>query len=109
MLHDQYFSDMMEKVLEMFMDDSPFSVILFSECLHHLNLVLVRYREKNLTLNWEKYHFIVKQGIVLEHVISKKGIEVDKAKIDLITNFQPTKLVKDIRPSWGTLVSIDIS
>ena len=36
--------------------------------------------ESNLVLNWEKCHFMVQEGIVLGHKISKKGIEVDKAK-----------------------------
>ena len=40
-------------------------------------------------LKWEKCHFMVKQGIVLGHVISHKGIEVDKVKVDLISNLPP--------------------
>ena len=73
----------------------------FQECLHHLNLVLVRCQEKNLVLNWEKYHFMVKRGIVLGHVISENGIEVDKAKIDLISNLPLPKTVKNIRSFLG--------
>jgi hypothetical protein len=61
----------------------------FDDCLHRLTLVLVRCKEKNLMLNWEKCHFMVKQGIVLRHVISHQGIEVDKAKVDLISNLTP--------------------
>lgn len=71
------------------------------ECLHHLTLVLVRCKEKNLVLNWEKCHFMVKQGIVLGHIISHKGIEVDKAKIDLISNLPPPRTVKEIRSFLG--------
>jgi hypothetical protein len=37
-------------------------------------------------MNWEKCQFMVKQGIGLGHVISSTGIEVDKAKVDLISN-----------------------
>jgi hypothetical protein len=59
-------------------------------------LVLVRCKEKNLVLNWEKYHFMVKQGIVLGHVISHQGIEVDKTKVDLISNLPPPRTVKEI-------------
>jgi hypothetical protein len=47
-------------------------------------------------LNWEKCHFMVKQGIVLGHVISHQGIEVDKAKVDLIFNLLPPSTVKEI-------------
>ena len=35
-------------------------------------------------LNWEKCHFMVKEGIVLDHKILDKDIEVDKAKIETI-------------------------
>jgi hypothetical protein len=52
-------------------------------------LIMLWCKEKNLVLNWEKCHFMVKQGIVLGHVISSKGIEVDKAKVNLISNLPP--------------------
>ena len=48
-------------------------------------------------LNWEKCHFMVKEGIVLGHRISERGIEVDKAKIETIENLPPTSSVKGIR------------
>nr|GEZ43873.1 reverse transcriptase domain-containing protein [Tanacetum cinerariifolium] len=41
-----------------------------------------RCEDTKLALNWEKSHFMVNEGIVLGHKISKKGIEVDKAKIE---------------------------
>jgi len=53
----------------------------FDQCLHHLESVLKRCTKKNLTLNWEKCHFMVKREIGLGHEISRSGIEVDKAKI----------------------------
>ena len=42
-------------------------------------------------LNWGKCHFMVNKGIILGHIISNKGIEVDKAKIDLITKIATSK------------------
>jgi hypothetical protein len=39
---------------------------------------------------------MVQQGIVLEHVISRRGIEVDKAKVDLISNLPPPRTVKEV-------------
>jgi len=54
-----------------------------------------------LTLNQEKCHFMVKKGIVLGHVISHDGIEVDKANFDLIANLPPPTCVKDIRSFLG--------
>ena len=46
---------------------------------------MARCEEKNLVLNWEKCHFMVNDGIVLGHKVSAAGIEVDRAKIDLMT------------------------
>ena len=54
-----------------------------------------------LGLNWEKCHFMVQQGIVLGHAISNKGIEVDKAKIDIISKLPPPMMVKDVRSFRG--------
>ena len=59
--------------------------------------MLNRCIEKNLVLNWEKFHFVVNQGIVLGHVISNKGIEVDKAKVELISKLPPPTNVKTVR------------
>ena len=95
------FSDMVERFLEIFMDDFSVFDSSFEECLHHLKLVLVRCKEKNLVLNWEKCHFMVKQGFVLGHVISHRGIEVDKAKVDLITNLPPLRMVKEVHSFLG--------
>ena len=52
-------------------------------------------------LNWEKCHFMVKQWIVLGHIVSREGIEVDKAKVELISNLLTPKCVKDIRSFLG--------
>ncbi|XP_060972217.1 uncharacterized protein LOC133038172 [Cannabis sativa] len=95
------FSDMVEHFLEIFMDYFSIYGSSFDECLHHLSLVLIRCKEKNLVLNWEKCHFMVKRGIVLGHVISSEGIEVDKAKVDLISKLPPPKTVKEFRSFLG--------
>ena len=78
------FSDMVERIMEVFMDDITVYGGSYQECLLHLEAVLQRCIEKDLVLNWENYHFMVQQGIVLGHIISKNGIEVDKAKVELI-------------------------
>ncbi|RVW91318.1 Retrovirus-related Pol polyprotein from transposon 297 [Vitis vinifera] len=78
------FSDMVERIMEVFMDDITVYGGTFEECLVNLEAVLHRCIEKDLVLNWEKCHFMVRQGIVLGHIISERGIEVDKAKVELI-------------------------
>ena len=83
------------------MDDFSIHGSSFDECLHHLGQVLMQCKEKNLVLNWEKYHLMVNQGIVLGHVISNKGIELDREKIDLITHSPPPNSVKNVRAFLG--------
>ncbi|GKB97537.1 reverse transcriptase domain-containing protein [Tanacetum coccineum] len=78
------FHDMIEKMMEVFMDDFSVFGNSFETCLSHLDKMLKRCEDTNLCLNWEKSHFMVKEGIVLGHKISKNGIEVDKAKVDVI-------------------------
>ncbi|CAN6579328.1 unnamed protein product [Malus baccata var. baccata] len=78
------FSDYVERIIEIFMDDFSVFGNSFDNCLDNLTLILKRCVETNLVLNWEKCHFMVKQGIVLGHIISERGIEVDKSKIDLV-------------------------
>ena len=83
------------------MDDITVYGESFDECLIHLGTVLHRCIEKNLVLNWEKCHFMVNQGIVLGHVISEKGIEVDKEKFELISKLPSPTNVKTVRQFLG--------
>ena len=95
------FSDIVEKTIEVFMDD--FSVLgnSFDNCLENLRSVLVRCEEINLVLNWEKCHFMVHEDIVLGHQISARGIEVDKAKIEAIDKLPPPSSIKGVRSFLG--------
>nr|GFB11449.1 reverse transcriptase domain-containing protein [Tanacetum cinerariifolium] len=66
-----------------------------------LEKMLKRCEDTKLALNWEKSHFMVKEGIVFGHKISKKGIEVDKAKIEVISKLPHPTTVKGIRSFLG--------
>nr|GEW96417.1 hypothetical protein [Tanacetum cinerariifolium] len=90
------FHDMIEKMMEVFMDDFSVFGDSFSPCLSHLDKMLQRYEDTNLVLNWEKCHFMVKEGIVLGHKISKSEIEVDKAKVDVIAKLPHPTSVKGV-------------
>ncbi|CAA7054739.1 unnamed protein product [Microthlaspi erraticum] len=76
------FTDLIEDIMEVFMDDFSVYGSSFAVCLSNLCRVLQRCEERHLVLNWEKCHFMVRDGIVLGHRISEKGIEVDRAKIE---------------------------
>nr|GEW01627.1 DNA-directed DNA polymerase [Tanacetum cinerariifolium] len=83
--------------------------LLIAACLLGYAMLQTRFKERmlkrcedtNLCLNWEKSHFMVKEGIVLDHIISKQGIEVDKSKVDVITKLPHPTTVKGIRSILG--------
>ena len=74
------FSDLIERIMEVYMDDIIVYGGSFAECLINLETILHRCIKKKSVLKWGKFHFMVNQGIVLGHIISEKGIEVDKEK-----------------------------
>nr|KYP36884.1 Retrovirus-related Pol polyprotein from transposon opus [Cajanus cajan] len=73
----------------------------FDACLDSLDRVLNRCIETNLVLNFEKCHFMVEQGIVLGHIISSRGIEVDPAKISVIAQLSYPSCVREVRSFLG--------
>ncbi|XP_042387520.1 uncharacterized protein LOC121979592, partial [Zingiber officinale] len=95
------FSDLIEKIMEVFMDDFSVYGNDFDSCLSNLSTVLKRYEDTNLVLNWEKCHFMVKEGIVLGHKISERGIEVDPAKVEVIDKLLPPINIKGVRSFLG--------
>nr|GFB08813.1 reverse transcriptase domain-containing protein [Tanacetum cinerariifolium] len=95
------FHDMVEKMMEVFMDDFSVFGNSFETCLSRLDKMLQRCEDTKLCLNWEKSHFMVKEGIVLGHKISRNGIEVEKAKVDVITKLPHPTTVKGVRSFLG--------
>ena len=95
------FSDFLGDSLEVFMDEFYVFGNDFESCLAHLTKILEVCVRKRLVLSWEKSHFMVQEGVVLRHIISGKGLEVDKAKIEVIQNFPLLSTVKYLRSFLG--------
>nr|GFB94847.1 DNA-directed DNA polymerase [Tanacetum cinerariifolium] len=93
----EIFHDMIEQTMKVFMDDFSVFGNSFSTCLTNLEKMLKWCEDTKLALNWEKSHFMVNEGIILGHKISKKGIEDDKAKIEVISKLPHPTNVKGIR------------
>nr|GEW61325.1 reverse transcriptase domain-containing protein [Tanacetum cinerariifolium] len=105
------FHDMVEKTIEVFMDDFSVFGNSFENYLSLLDKMLQRCEDTNLCLNWEKSHFIVKEGIVLGYKFSKTRIKVDRAKVDVIAKLpHPTTFKGPFPSSRGNkyiLVAVD--
>ncbi|GKB59529.1 reverse transcriptase domain-containing protein [Tanacetum coccineum] len=95
------FHDMIEKTMEVFMDDFSGFGDSFDSCLFNLEKMLKRCEDTNFVLNWEKCHFMCREGIMLGHKISKSGIEVDHAKFDIIAKLPHPTTVKGVRSFLG--------
>ena len=95
------FSDFCQKIVEVFMDDFSVCVTFFDDFLSNLHRVLKRCEQTNLVLNWDKFHSMVNEGIVLGRIISERGIEVDKAKVDAIEKMPCPKDIKGIHSFLG--------
>jgi len=88
------FFDFIKDVMEVFMDDFSMCGTTYDHCLKTLSKVLQRCKEMNLVLHWEKCHFMVQERVVFGHIVSNKGIEVDKAKVDVIEKLpSPTSVI----------------
>ncbi|RDY14249.1 Retrovirus-related Pol polyprotein, partial [Mucuna pruriens] len=94
-------TDLLQDCMEVFMDNFMVYVDSFDACLGNLSKVLTRCIDTNLVLNFEKCHFMVTEGIVLGHLVSNKGIKVDKSKIDIITSLPNLAFVREVRSFLG--------
>ncbi|GJU02185.1 reverse transcriptase domain-containing protein [Tanacetum coccineum] len=82
------------KSVKVFMDDFSVFGNSFDKCLKNLDKMLQRCKDAHLVFKWEKFHFMVKEGIMLGHKVSSAGLEVDKAKINIISKLPPLPISK---------------
>ncbi|GJX56943.1 reverse transcriptase domain-containing protein [Tanacetum coccineum] len=95
------FHDMIEESVEVFLDDFSVFGNSFNKCLNNLHKMLQRCKDAHLVLNWQKCHFMVKEGIMLGHKVSCAGLEVDKVKINVISKLPPPTNIKGVRSFLG--------
>ena len=95
------FSDFIGESMKIFMDDFSIFGPSFDACLEHLTQILNVCVKKRLVLSWEKTHFMVREGIVLGHLVSIKGLEVDKAKVEVIRDLALPKSIRELRSFLG--------
>ncbi|RDX75404.1 Retrovirus-related Pol polyprotein from transposon 17.6, partial [Mucuna pruriens] len=91
------FSNLLQNCMGVFMDDFTVYADSFDACLENLSKVLTRCININMVLNSEKCHFMVTKGIILVHLVSNRGIEVEKSKVDIITSLPNPNSMQEVR------------
>ena len=95
------FSEFIGESLEVFMDNFSVFEPSFDACLEHLTRIIDVCVKKCLVLSWEKSHFMVRESIVLGHLVSSKGLEVDKAKLEVIQDLALLKSIRELKSFLG--------
>ncbi|GKB91498.1 reverse transcriptase domain-containing protein [Tanacetum coccineum] len=95
------FHDMIKESVDVFMDDFSVFGNSFKKCLNNLDKMLRHCKDAHIILDWEKCHFMVKEEIVLGHKVPGAGLEVDKAKINIISKLPPPTNIKGVRSFLG--------
>ncbi|RDX81296.1 Retrovirus-related Pol polyprotein from transposon 17.6, partial [Mucuna pruriens] len=95
------FSDLLQDCMEVFMGAFTVYVDSFDACLDNLSKLLTRCIDINLVLSFKKCLFMVIEGIMLGHLVSNRGIEVDKSKIDIITSLPNHASMREVRSFLG--------
>jgi hypothetical protein len=75
--------------MEVFIDDFSVYGKTFEDCLANLDKVLNKCHEVNLVPNWDRCHFMAREGIILGDKVSEMGIKLDKVKIEVIEELPP--------------------
>jgi hypothetical protein len=88
------FSEFIEEIVKVFMDDFSIYGKTFIDCLANFDKLPTKCAEVDLVLNLEKCHFTLKEGIMLGHVISERGIDVDKAKVETVDQLHLQRMLR---------------
>ena len=73
----------------------------FQEALTNLGKLLVKCIEINLSLSPEKCEFLMTEGTMLGHTISRQGLQVDPNEISVIQRVSPPQEVRDVQSFLG--------
>ena len=95
------FSDFIGEIMEVFMDNFSVFGPSFDALLQHLMQILDVCIKKRLVLSWEKSHFMVRESIVLGHLVSSNALEVDKAKVEVIQDLALPKSIRELKSFLG--------
>ena len=100
-LMNRVFSDYLDKFVIVFIEDILIYSKNWEEHERHLKLVLTRLCERKLYAKFSKYQFWLEEVAFLGHVVSKDGVSMDPEKIKVVTEWQRSTSVTEIRSFLG--------
>ena len=83
------------------MDDLCVSSKDCLDCIEHLKLVFEKYKISQIFLNLNKCVFMVWQGKILGHIVSKNGISMNFEKIKIIVELPRPRNPKQVQEFMG--------
>ena len=90
-------------ICTVYQDDIIIFSSSFSEHIKHLEIVLERLRNANITLKKDKCVFGAKEVKFLGHIVSKDGIKINPEKVEVVKNFEAPKTRKDLKKFLGVI------
>ncbi|MCO5592031.1 hypothetical protein L7F22_046025 [Adiantum nelumboides] len=95
------FKKYLRQFLEIYMDDLCVHSLIRMDHIENLTKIFKKCRLYRICLNLEKYVFMVKQGKILGHIVSKNGISMDMEKIFVIVELPRPLMVKEVQAFMG--------
>ncbi|XP_059075423.1 uncharacterized protein LOC131875342 [Cryptomeria japonica] len=100
---DVAFSDLIDIIMVVYQDDlTTFSKKAEENCLH-LKKVFTRGLEYGISLNPKNCHFVVTEGKLLGHIVSKDGVRIDPERVAAIDKIPIPKTIKAIQCFFGQI------
>ena len=95
------FKEYLRLFLEIFMDDLCVHSVDREEHIRHLELLFQKCRVYRICLNSDKCKFMVRQGKILGHIVSRNGISTDAEKIAAIVKLPRPHNAKGVQVFMG--------
>lgn len=100
---DVAFSGYINDFIVVYENDVRFFSRRRSHHLQHLEKMLLRYKEYDISLNPKKCHFGVQKEKLLGHIVSEEGVMIDLERVEAISKVPIPRTKKGIQSFFGKI------
>jgi hypothetical protein len=101
------FIDLIGRIVEAYIDDIIVKTRWIDGLVHDLRVTFDKLKSNNIKSNPEKCVFGVPGGMMLDFLVSKRGVEANPEKVSAITNMGPVQDLKGDQRVIGCLASLN--